>query len=93
MIDVEAISAWRRLAASGQLDEHRAERALSSLTALRMRRVPHRHLLDRCWELRHNVSSHDAPYVSLAEQLGAPLVTFDARLAAAPGLRCEIEVL
>jgi len=29
----------------------------------------------------------------LAEVLGAPLVTADAKLAAAPGLRCDVEVL
>lgn len=32
-------------------------------------------------------------YVSLAEALGAPLLTTDRRLAAAPGLACEIEVI
>jgi predicted nucleic acid-binding protein len=30
---------------------------------------------------------------SLAEQLDAPLLTADARLARAPGLRCCVEVL
>jgi predicted nucleic acid-binding protein len=32
-------------------------------------------------------------YAALAELLDAPLVTADARLAAAPGLRCEVELL
>jgi predicted nucleic acid-binding protein len=93
LIDVEVLSAWRRLAASGRLDQRRADRALADLAALRLRRVPHRLLLARCWELRGNVTSYDATYVALAERLDAPLLTFDARLAAAPGPRCEIEVL
>lgn len=93
LIDVEAIAAWRNLAARGQLDERRADLALADLATLQLRRVPHRLLLARCWELRHNLTPYDATYVALAERLGTALLTFDARLAAAPGPRCEIEVL
>jgi predicted nucleic acid-binding protein len=32
-------------------------------------------------------------YVAAAEALGLPLVTADARLASAPGVRCAVEVL
>jgi predicted nucleic acid-binding protein len=32
-------------------------------------------------------------YVALAEIVGAPLITLDRRLAAAPGPRCSIELL
>ena len=35
----------------------------------------------------------DAATVALAELLSVPLVTADRRLASAPGLRCDIEVL
>lgn len=44
------------------------------------------------WELRHNLSAYDAAFVALAEQLGAALVTRDARTAAPPGHRASIEV-
>ena len=47
----------------------------------------------RCWELRDNVTPYDAAYVALAEALGVPLLTADARLANAPGIRCEVELL
>lgn len=58
-----------------------------------IRRVPHDGLLARCWELRDNLTINDASYVALAELLGATLLTGDARLASAPGLRCQVEVL
>ncbi len=48
---------------------------------------------DRVWELRHNLTAYDAAYVAVAEALDCSLVTGDARLAAAPGLRCEVRVI
>ena len=48
--------------------------------------------LDRMWELRHAVSSHDAVYVAVAEAHGCPLVTSDAKLGRAPGLRVDVVV-
>ena len=47
----------------------------------------------RAWELRTNLSAYDALYVALAEQLDAPLLSADARLARAPGPRCPVEGL
>jgi len=41
----------------------------------------------------HQRNSHDACYIALAESLKCTLVTADARLARAPGIRCDIEVL
>jgi predicted nucleic acid-binding protein len=43
--------------------------------------------------VRANLSACDASYVALAEQLGCQLLTVDARLARAPGIRCPIVVL
>jgi predicted nucleic acid-binding protein len=46
------------------------------------------------WELRENLTAYDATYVALAESIGASaLLTTDARLAAAPGLRCVVRVV
>jgi len=45
------------------------------------------------WELRHNLSCHDAPYVALATSLGVPLLTADGRLAGARDLPCEVELV
>ena len=93
VIDLEVASAWRRLVATGELDERRAQLALDDLDALRLVRAPHGPLLGRCWELRHNLTIYDAAYIALAELMATTLVTGDARLAAAPGARCNVEVL
>jgi len=45
------------------------------------------------WDLRENVTVYDAWYVALAEALGVPLLSADRRLAAAPGLRCEVRLV
>lgn len=45
------------------------------------------------WELRRNVPAYDATYVALAELLGCPLVTADARLSRAAGPRCVLTVV
>lgn len=50
-------------------------------------------LLGRVWELRDNLSAYDAGYVALAEALGCTLVTADARVSRAPGVRCSITVV
>ena len=63
------------------------------LSELPIRRVSHRRLLDRCWELRQNLTVYDAAYVALAELLDLVLVTGDLRLSKAPGLRCQVELL
>ena len=93
VIDLEVVSAWRRLVAAGHLDQRRAMLALADLGSLRLDRVPHGPLIDRCWELRDNLTVYDAVYVALAELMEVDLLTADARLAAAPGIRCRVEVL
>jgi predicted nucleic acid-binding protein len=93
LLDLEVTSAWRRLTAAGELDERRAHLALADLQGLRVDRVRHGTLLDRCWELRRTFTVYDAAYVALAEMLEVTLVTADGKLAKAPGSRCPIEVL
>lgn len=93
LIDIEVTSAWRRLSARGDLDDRRAAQALADLQSMRIERVPHGSLLGRCWQLRDTLTSYDAAYVALAELTGSLLLTADAKLAAASGPECEIEVL
>lgn len=93
LIDAELLSVLRRLVLADKLQEGHALQALATATRLGLRRHPSRSLWPRAWELRPNLSAYDALYVALAEQLDAPLLTADARLARAPGLRCLVEVL
>lgn len=93
LIDLEVASVFRRQLLSGQLDSRRAELALADLVDLPMRRVAHRPLLARCWGLRLNLTIYDAAYVALAELLDAVLLTADARLSKAPGLRCQVDLI
>jgi predicted nucleic acid-binding protein len=93
LVDLEVASVWRRQVSAGAMDERRAVLALADLGTLPLRRTPHRPLLARCWELRDNLTIYDAAYVAVAEALGVPLLTGDARLARATGPTCAIEVL
>ena len=92
LIDVEILHVLRRLTRAGALSDDRAHDARVDFAELAVIRYPHEPLADRVWDLRHNLTPYDAVFVALAEALGAPLVTCDARLAAAPGLRAGIEL-
>jgi predicted nucleic acid-binding protein len=92
LIDTEVHHALRGMTLRGELSEERAADARSDYAELTLVRYPHEPLNDRVWELRHNLSAYDATFVALAEALGAPLVTCDARLAAAPAQRARIEL-
>jgi predicted nucleic acid-binding protein len=93
LIDVEVANVVRRYAARGEIDAERGPAAIEDLADFPMHRHPHAPLLHRIWELRHNLTAYDAVYVALAEVLGAPLVTRDARLAASSGHRAQIELI
>lgn len=93
VLDLEVASALRGLVRRGELAEPLARSGLRHLAVLPVARVPHGPLLERCWELRDNVTVYDAAYVALAEATGATLLTSDQRVAQAPGIRCKVELL
>ena len=92
LIDIEVAQVLRRHVLQGLVTDARALRALDRWRDLDIERYRHTPLLERVWQLRHNVSAYDAVYVALAEALSSPLVTGDARLARAPGLNVRIEL-
>jgi predicted nucleic acid-binding protein len=72
--------------------EHAAEAAAAAAemdpVALRTRL-----LAGRIWELRSNLTTYDAAYVAAAERYRCALVTTDARLARAAGIRCTVNLI
>ncbi len=93
LIDSEVANGLRRRGAAQQLGPDAGWAALDTLRRLGMTRYPVFSLADRVWELRDNLSAYDASYVALAELLDCNLVTADARLSRAPGVRCPITVV
>ena len=92
LFDVEVLHVLRRHCLRGDLSEEQSQLILNLLHEIKAVRYPHAPLAARIWELRGNLSAYDAVYVALAEVLDAPLVTMDARLAHAPGIRAEVEL-
>ena len=93
LVDLEVVSVWRRHVAAKLMPARRAAGALADLADLPMRRASHQPFLDRIWQLRNHVTTYDAAYIALAEALDLTLVTADARLSRASGVRCEVEAI
>lgn len=93
LIDLEVQSVLRSGVRRGLLDERRARQAWGDLVSMPLHRAGHRPLLPRAWELRDNLTTYDAAYVALAEVLGTTLLTADSKLANAPGIRCDIDLI
>src|SRR6185369_516572 len=90
LLDVEVLSAIRRLVAGRRIDAHRSEQMLSALAALPVERCAHIPLLGRIWELRHNFTAYDAAYIALAEATNAVLYTGDEKLCKGHGARVVV---
>jgi predicted nucleic acid-binding protein len=60
-----------------------AASALVDLVRSPLSRHPHYLFLRRVWEVRSSLTAYDGAYLALAEFLGAPLITLDARIARA----------
>ncbi len=89
LAQVEATNILRRLELGGRLSRLEAGAAARDLLLLDLELVPFAPFAQRVWELRANVTSYDAWYVAVAEELDMPLATLDRSLAAASGPRCR----
>jgi predicted nucleic acid-binding protein len=93
LVDAEVGHVLRRAVLAGELSAAGARAALRDLADLPLRRAGHVGLLERAWRLRGAVTFYDALYVALAERLGLPLITLDARLAGAAPARVVVDLI
>ena len=92
LLDVEVLATLRRRERRGELVETRAREAIEDLRDLPVFLYPARPLIDRSWELRHNVTAADGVYLALCEALGASLLTTDMALGQAVQTHTRIEL-
>ena len=90
VIDLEVAHGLRRIDRSDDTD---AAVAFRRYRLVSIQRFDHSPLMQRIWDLRHNLTAYDAAYVALAELTGTPLLTLDRKIANAPGHRAEVIVL
>lgn len=90
LIAFETANIIRRHELTGLISSDQAAQAHADLRDLAIEHWPYELVAARAWQLRANLTIYDASYVSLAELLGATLVTLDRRIGRAPGPRCAI---
>ena len=89
LVRVEVTNVLRRLELAKQITTAEANGAQEDLSQLEIEQFPFEPFSGRIWELRNTITSYDAWYVAVAEELGYPLVTLDRRLVKAVGPKCS----
>jgi predicted nucleic acid-binding protein len=84
LIDVEVLSALRRLTLAGHITDADATTCARHFVTMPIRRLGHAALATQVWALRDRVRIADGFYLATARLVGEPLLTCDARLARAP---------
>jgi len=90
---IEAAHALRGLHLGGHLDREAFAAAMERLADMPLTVHPVAPLLRRIGELAPNATAYDAAYIALAERLGAPLITADAKLSGVAGIRCDVRAI
>jgi len=90
---VETAAGLQRSERQGIVSAAEVADLLMRVMAAPIELVPASELLERAFELRHNVTVADACYVALAEQLDCALVTSDGRLARASGVDVRVTLV
>lgn len=88
LLPAEVVNILRRLVAAGVVASEVAALAQRELLDLPIALYPFEPFATRVWALRDNLTSYDAWYVALAEELRAPVATLDGRMSRSPGTRC-----
>lgn len=92
LLDIEVLSVLRGLTLAGKLEPKAAAQARNDYFSLTIARYELQGLADRVWELRHNHTTYDACYLTLAEALDVPFYTCDSKLHT-DGHNAEVLVL
>lgn len=87
--DLEVLYALRGNLIRGSMSMRDFIDQANQLISVPIERMPTTSVNMRIASLAPSVSTYDAAFVAVAELLDAPLLTTDARLARAPGPRCE----
>ena len=88
---VEVARVFRRDVLRGLLSDEEATELVAALAGWPLEVVSVAPLLEEAWQLRHNVTVHDALYVVLTRHLSdAALVSTDDKLRSAPGVDVEV---
>lgn len=82
-VDAEVLACLDRLTVRAGLPVAVADDAAARLATMPLVRHPLAELVPAAWAGRAATGAGDALYIALADRLGAPLVTTDARLASA----------
>lgn len=92
LLPTEVDSVLRGLELGGKLSRAQASAARAAFAAFPIELWDWPAIGDRAWTHRANLTIYDAAYVALAETARGVVVTGDARLSRAPGLRCDVEL-
>lgn len=90
---IEVLSVVRGNLLGGKIKPEHAAEAAAAVAEMDPVTVRTRPLATRIWELRSNLTTYDAAYVAAAERYHCALVTTDARLAGAAGIRCTVNLI
>jgi predicted nucleic acid-binding protein len=89
----EVASVIRGNLLGGKITPEHAQEAITSLIQITPIVPLTRVLLPRIWELHPHVTTYDAAYIAAAETYECALLTTDARLSRASGIRCPVTLL
>lgn len=92
----ETTSALRQLAWSGEIEDAHADEALGALERLPLTLASTQDIATDAYALATRLGwarTYDAEYVALAQRLGCPLLTVDARLARGVGKLVDVAPL